>query len=404
MQPQNQAESTTARMSPRARLLAVLAGQRPDRLPFIGRLALWHRGRVHNGTLPREMAGLPLTEIHRRVGFGRQRMQPAYQTRLRGVEVEVHFEGERIHREQDPVVDRFPDVDFYAPADRPGITQTTFRTTKGKLTVEHTMLEHMLATGTRNYMSKHPIQTPDDYKVAAYILERMELAPRFDRVLELDADFGDDGYVMPMLERIPFQQLLIDYFSTEEFFFALHDEATAIEGLLARLDEKVTEVCRMMAGLDLPYVEIGDNLDGMMTNPRLFRQHCLPVYQRYTDLVHGQGKRIGSHTDGNLKPLLGLLAESGLDVCESFSPAPLTPCTVADALAAWPVRPVIWGGIPSPLLEESTSQADFEAAITGLLETLGDRLMVLNVVDMVLPINSIERIARIAELVEAHPL
>jgi len=42
--------------------------------------------------------------------------------------------------------------------------------------------------------------------------------------------------------------------------------------------------------------------------------------------VTGKVFMVGSHTDRNLKPLLRLLTESGLDVCESFSPYPLTEC------------------------------------------------------------------------------
>jgi len=62
----------------------------------------------------------------------------------------------------------------------------------------------------------------------------------------------------------------------------------------------------------------------MMTNPNLFREYCLPQYQKYTDTLHVQGKKVGSHTDGNLKPLVDLLPKAGLDVCESFTPQPLT--------------------------------------------------------------------------------
>lgn len=393
---------SSARMTPRARLLAVLRGEQPDRLPFVGRLELWHKGRVRMGALPPELAGLSLDEIHRRVGFGRQKFLVPYRVRLRGVELEVHYQGERIHHEQDPLLEHFPDMHFFAPDDHPGVTTTTLHTAVGTLTVEHTVLEQMAATGTRNYMSKHPITSDEDVATVAYILERVEIVPRFADLLALDASYGEWGYVMPNIERIPFQQLLIDYYSTDAFFFALHDNPGQVMGLLERLDEKVSEIIRQMAGLDVPYLQIGDNLDGMMTNPRLFRQYCLPVYQRYTDALHAQGKLTGSHTDGNLKPLLGLLAETGLDVCESFSPAPLTPVTVADALAAWPDKPIFWGGIPSPLLEDSTSDAEFERAIANLLETIGDRLCILNVVDMVLPINRIDRIARAAHLIEAH--
>lgn len=385
--------------SVRARVEAALRGERTDRLPFIGRLELWQRGLVRTGKLPAEFTGRSLNEIHRAVGFGRQQFLSPYSTRLRGVEVIVTQEERVIHQEHEPLVERFPDTDQFVPGDRPGLTRTTFKTPVGDLVVEHTLNRQMIDDGVRSYTSKHPILCDDDYAPAIYILERMEIVPQLARLTERRAHFGDFGFVVPSIERIPFQQLLIDYFVTTDFFYALHDAHAQVTTLMALLDAKLEAAIRLLAADDGPYIQIGDNLDGDMTNPRLFRHYCLPVYQRYADLIHAQGKRMGSHTDGNLKALLPLLAESGLDVCESFSPAPLTPVTVADALAVWQPKPVIWGGIPSPLLEERTPVEKLDAYLEELGQVIGERVLILNVVDMVLPNNDIERIRRIARWV-----
>ncbi|MCB0117073.1 MAG: hypothetical protein KDD84_23395, partial [Caldilineaceae bacterium] len=74
-------------MSPRERVLAVLNGEKPDKLPFVDRLELWHRGLQYTDTLPERFRNVPLTEIHRRVGMGRLRFLSPYSMRLRGVEV-----------------------------------------------------------------------------------------------------------------------------------------------------------------------------------------------------------------------------------------------------------------------------------------------------------------------------
>jgi hypothetical protein len=152
-------------------------------------------------------------------------------------------------------------------------------------------------------------------------------------------------------------------------------------------------------------VEFPDNLHGGMTNPRLFARYCLPDYQRYIGVLHGQGKMAGSHTDGDVRPLLALLRESGLDVCESISPFPLTSCTFDEAWAAWRGGPLIWGGIPSPLLEEGrTDQDAFEGYMTHLFDTVGAGPIILGIGDLVMGNNSIARVRRIVEMVEAHTL
>jgi hypothetical protein len=197
---------------------------------------------------------------------------------------------------------------------------------------------------------------------------------------------------------------LIDYFSTTALFYALHDSPQVVERLLGILDERIGQALHSLADLDLPYVEFIDNLDGIMTNPTLFSRYCLPAYRSYTEILHRQGKKVGSHTDGNLRPLLGALVASGLDVCESFSPAPLTPCTFEEAWVAWQHGPLIWGGIPSPLLEPRTSEDEFQNAIRHLLRTTGNRPLILCVTDMVLPHNAIDRVRTIAAMVQDHPL
>ena len=65
---------------------------------------------------------------------------------------------------------------------------------------------------------------------------------------------------------------------------------------------------------------------------------------------------------------------------------------------------MIWGGIPSPILEERTRDREFEKYIEGLLTTIGDQAIIIGVGDMVLGNNLIERVRYIAEQVEKHVL
>jgi hypothetical protein len=100
--------------------------------------------------------------------------------------------------------------------------------------------------------------------------------------------------------------------------------------------------------------------------------------------------------------LLALLAESGLDVCESFTPAPLTQCPFDEAWHAWRNGPIIWGGIPSVILWERTSENEFQDYVERLLDTVGDQPIILGVGDMVMGHNSIQRVEYIVDRVEQH--
>jgi hypothetical protein len=397
--------NSDGKMTIRQRVEAVLSGHRPDRLPFLDRLENWQRWHTRAGTLPPEYEGMALGEIHAAVGMGQQKFVVPYGLRLRGVEVAVERDGEPICREFEPVVESFPGMWDYVAADQPGVTVTRLITPSGKLTVRHEVLPDMVAMGVEPYLREHLIKDPADYQTVEYILERAEFVSGYEKLSAEEARVGGNGYVVPLLHRIPFQQAFLEYLGEVALFYALSDEVARVERLLRLLDQQMVEILRGLADLPAIYLEFPDNLHGGMTNPRLFARYCLPAYQHYTEMLHDQGKIVGSHTDGNVKPVLALLKESGLDVCESFSPFPLTQCTFDEAWEAWRGGPLIWGGIPSPLLEvERTSEDAFEGFMAHLLDTVGAGPIILGVGDLVMGNNSIARVQRIAELVETHAL
>jgi len=386
----------------RDRVFATLKGEKPDCPPFIDRLEIWYESHTRAGTLPEEFSGMSLTEVHRAVGMGQEKFINAYSLKLRGVEMILRFEGETLRRETDPVLNRFPHVADLVPGDQAGTTITEFHTPVGTVSVQHQTLDNMIAAGMEAYMKGHLIKEENDYRTAEYIVERLEYVPQHEKFQEEEGKLGDIGFVVSLLQRIPFQQTLLEYLGEVPLFEALYDNPRPLKRLLTLLDEQLTDILHNLSESPFFYVEFIDNLHGEMTNPKLFAEHCLPCYQRYTEILHGQGKKVGSHTDGDLKSLLNLLAESGLDVCESFSPAPLTECTFEEAWKVWQNGPIIWGGIPSPLLEERISQSDFEAYIFRLLDTIEDRPIILGVGDMVMGNNMVDRVRYVADRVEEH--
>lgn len=395
-------ESSSSKWTIHERVRAVLGGKKPDRLPFIDRLEVWYKHHTRTGTLPKEFDGMSLTDIHRVVGIGQEKFFSLFGIRLHGVEVISRFEGETLFHEIDPVLDSFPRLFGLIPEDRAGVTVTEFITPVGKLNVRHQMLDEMVSAGVVPHMSEHLIKEEADYEIVEYILERAEYVPEYRRALEEEDKLGGIGFLVPALPRIPFQQVLIEYLGTIPLFGALYENPRLVKRLVALLNEQIIEIISKLAEWPGPYVEFIDNLHAEMTNPKLFTAYCLPYYQHYTEMLHAQGKKVGSHTDGNIKPLLDLLRKSGLDVCESLSPAPLTQCTFEEAWEAWKDGPIIWGGVPSSMLEERTNEREFREYILRVLQTIGDRPIILGVGDMVMGNNLIDRVRYIAKKVEDH--
>ena len=386
--------------SMRQRALHVLRNEMPSRLPFITRLQTWHRSCIRTDTLPEKFHGLTLDQVHASVGVGRLEFASPWALRLRGVEVRAAIDGEVLFHSSEPVITKFPGMWDLVPTDRAGETITELITPRGRLTLQHVLLAENVRTATKPYLKRHLLQAEEDFPILEYILDRAEVVRLHAKVKAEERMVGEHGLVVAQLSRIPFQQLLLEYLGEIPLVRLLHGNPSAVHRLLAMLDAQMMLLLKDLAALDVPYVEFPDNLHGPMTSPPLFREYCLPAYQKYSELLHGQGKKVGTHGDGNLRPLLSLLTESGLDVCESFSPYPLTPCTFEEAWRAWERGPRIWGAIPSTLLEERTAHADFRNYIANLL-TVIDRPIILGIVDLFMHHNSIERVEELASWIEA---
>ncbi len=281
-----------ARMTIRQRVEAVLTGQKPDRLPFLDRLENWHRWHTRAGTLPPEYDGLALSGIHAAIGMGQQMFVVPYGLRLRGVEVAAELNGEAFYREYEPVLESFPGMWDLVAADQPGVTVTHLTTPVGKLTVRHEVLPDMVAMGVEPYLREHLIKDAADYRTVEYILERAEFVPQYEKLAAAEALVGEAGYVVPLVHRIPFQQALLEYLGEVALFYALHDDTPRVERLL-RLSRSTDARNPAPSGRSAgELLEFPDNLHGGMTNPRLFARYCLPDYQRYTGILHDQGRKV----------------------------------------------------------------------------------------------------------------
>jgi hypothetical protein len=383
------------------RVQAVLRGCKPDRIPFVSRMDFWHRGLSYQKRLPAEYGGMSLSEIHRIIGLGQEAWLAPCAFKYRNLKLVSYQDGREILHVFEPEISFFPDLWGLLLVDRPGEMTTKLVTPAGRLVYKHNLLDESLSAGiTRPQMVERPVRSPEDYEIYAYILEHSEFVPRFEEFHQRERELAGLGYLVPALNRVPFQSLLIDVLGELPLFYALHDTPALVERLLEAVDRQTIEMLERLSGLDVPYVEFIDNLEGAMTNPRLFQKYLIPCYQRYAGIMHRQGKKLGSHTDGNLKQLVHLLPESGLDVCESFTPAPLTACTFEEAWEAWEKGPLIWGGIPSYYLEARLPEAEFRERIEALLKLVRERPIILGIADAVMSDDEVERVRWIARRVE----
>ena len=384
-------------LSQRDRALAILAGGRPELLPCIVRLDIWYGANQRAGTLPPEFSGLDLPAIHRQLGLGRLRQPPIYTYRLRNVECAVTRNGEVLARDFEPLL-RFPAPWNAVGRDSFGETLFELRTPVGRGRIRYVYNEAMANGHLAPYMVEHFVRERVDYQTAEYIVEHAEVLPCYEDYTAEEAAVGENGLVTGIIDRTPFQRLLLDFVGEQGTFYALHDEPALLEHFLAVLAVQAEEMLQLGARAPARVIELADNLDGFMTNPRLFSRYVMPYYQRAAEELHACGKQLASHVDGDLSSLAPLLPDSGLDIAEAFTPAPMTRCTFERAHGLWGDRLLIWGGLPSIILEATTGEDEFERYLSHLEDAIGatDRI-ILGIGDQATGLTLVPRLRRIAD-------
>ena len=258
------------------------------------------------------------------------------------------------------------------------VIRRTFKTPVGSLYVDEKRdpgVGHWHAQRSWNailpWETKRLIQNPEDYKVAKFIAEHTEYQPDYYPIEQAKEWLGDDGVVLSWLPHSPMQTLMINWIGSEEgrFFYHHVDYPDLVEDLYQSIWEARKPLHEIAANSPAEVVLCGDNIDGFLVNPNLFKQYFMPVYEEQGAKLHSNGKLMAIHMDGRLKMLKDLIGQTPVDIVEAFHPPPMGDLPVSEALEAWPDKS-IWIGFPGTVYElgpKATKQYTEE-----LLQDLGD--------------------------------
>jgi len=367
-------------MTNRERILAILAGRAPDRIPWIPRLSIWYEANRLAGTLPPEYQGRTLREVERDVfGGTAARDGIIWRTKLRNVEVRVHHPS-------------------------PMETITEYVTPVGTVTTQHRATEHLRRHGIQDAEVGFMLKQREDYPVVEYLLEHTDYLPAYDDYLAYEAEVGEDGYPMVNCGDCPFHHWMRALCGYGQAFYHLSDHANEVERLVAVMTDRFKEtVWRHILDSPASLLMHGHHLSSQMTPPPLFRRYILPYYQELTPLVRARGKTVAIHADNDTRLILPLIKEAGIGMAECFVTSPMVRTTLAEARAAWGEEVIIWGGVPSVILEDPYTEEQFERHMDELFRTIAPgRAFILGIADNAMPGSKIERIRRITRMVEEN--
>ncbi|UCF94052.1 MAG: hypothetical protein JSW39_07820 [Desulfobacterales bacterium] len=305
-------------MTRRARIMAATRRQRADKLPFFH---YWRHSQV--GWAERDC---------RNRGMGMNWARPPYTTKMHGVEISESralIAGEAVIRRtySTPVGRVYEDE-----KQEPGVGQWhAMRSWKDVLP----------------WQTERFIKTPEDYRVLKYIVENTEYLADYFPIEQAMDWLGEDGVVLDALPHSPMQMLMIHWVGSEggRFFFHHADYPDLVEELYQAVSKSREPLYEIAAHSPAPIALCGDNIDGVLVNPNLFRKYFMPQYEKQANILHQRGKLMAVHMDGRIGILKDLIAQTPIDIVEALHPPPMGDLPIGEALALWPDK-IIWVGFP----------------------------------------------------------
>ncbi len=363
-------------MTHKERILAAARKKPVDKLPFGARIEYWYNYHLEHDSLPEKYRGLSIIDILRDLGAGANfRLGAAWKTEYHGVELIKHEDFPRTITE------------YITPVGTVTLT-TVFDPNEG---------HH------RGYELELPFKSEADYPVIEYLIENTTLVPDFSQYHKATQVVGEDGLVVTGVGIYsPMQQIILNIMGYEQFFYELHDHPDKVEHLYELEKELVKQKLQILADSPVEICVLCGNWTDSIHTP-IFRKYFTPWLKEATGFLHRKNKLTQVHVDGEMRRLIPLFLETGVDIAEAWCPAPMTSVTTTEARKTWGDRVTIWGGIPGILFEPQYTDEEFEQYVLNLFREVAPGYNFIVGLGDNLPVNGkIERVGKVAELIEKY--
>ena len=293
-------------MTPRQRVLKALRFEKVDRVPFT-----LYENKVPQCAVEREMRNRGMCIVNRNVGV--------FRTHMPNVKVTSETFAENGRQ----------------------FVRTHYDTPAGHLT--------MLAepAGFTSWTHERMFKSPDDYKALRFLIEDERYEPCYADFAAAEKWMGEDVILRAGFGYEPMQALVSGtYLGMETFCIEWMDHRDEVLALYEALVRQRRKKYPLIAASPVTHANYGGNVVPEIVSPAMFEAYYIPHYQEAAEAMHARGKLIGSHFDDDCGPLAALIAKTGLDYIEAFTPAPTTDMTLAEARAAWP-KQALWLNFPS---------------------------------------------------------
>lgn len=238
-----------------------------------------------------------------------------------------------------------------------------------------------------------------DWKVLLYVLEHTSPVANYERIRQVLDGIGDLGVADIVIWRSPFGKVLEEYAGLETTVYQLVDNPTEIEDLLELQTQIDLEVIKLAAESPADIVILSDHADEQIINPAWYEKYCLPFYLQVGEILHAKGKIFSTHLDGNFKGLFNLVRQSGFDLLDGCTPAPMTNYEVEELTLPLTETMKAYCGVPSIFFLQEAAIDEIIAFAQRIVGALAGRV-ILNIGDILPATGDIYKVIELGKWVE----
>ena len=382
-------------MTHRERFFQILEGKRPKNIPFIPDITDWYNGnhtpkgcamkhgagcyipdnddiRNFDGTIPEKYKKWSLMDFYRNFDWCfHGHIYDWYDTNYSGgiEEVRVDSKGEY-------------DIELRFPNGKK-------LTRKYKLAVDGSWCP-----------TEHFAKNENELKLLMKAISAQSYVPKHDYVKSIIDEIGGQGQVDIELARSPFGKLIHEYFGLENTVYALMDYPDVIDEFLKLQEQKDLEIVQLACKDPARLICLADHADETLISPAWYKKYCIPYYKKVSDILHKHKKMISTHLDGNFKGFFNILGETGFDLLDGCTPAPMFNYEPEELAAAMPDDMYAFIGVPATLFCQNVPTKEIFKMADRIMTAFEGRGFI-NVGDILPPNGDIEQVIELGNYVKS---
>ena len=325
-------------MTSRERILRVLKGEMPDRIPWTPLLDPYYFSSLKE----------PLNQFDAVRAFGgdifarhiavlREALQTTVQTDENG-NVTIRQECAK------------GDIEIVTRKEKGFLTETS-TTPIGVLQSKWVYNEHATYIP---FPVEHKLKTAKDIGILKHICENIDFEPCYDVFDAADAEIGDDGIATATAPGTPFHDLLEGDFGIEKCYYMLYDFEYEMEELMETMHEQRKKAYGIIAKSPAQVVIGYENTSTTTMSPGMYEKYCERQINEYAEIMHKSGKIFLTHMCGKLKGLEKQLSRGQMDGIVDIAPEPTGDVSLGEARRMWVPGKIVMGGIDATQFKSLT--------------------------------------------------